>query len=185
MAQKIETVDSILAAAGYGGPRLSDEEIAELVRPRDWTVDFRFLMTRDTTGYYLGDALSPDEVIDVMVAMDRVNGTPSGAAELQERWDSPQSTTISKVPGAKTSTYYNEILLDPQEQLCIHTENPRGWDPNVLESQLAHEMGHLLGGQDIGPFGGINNTNQYENPVRIELGLYRRDNMGFAQCGGP
>jgi hypothetical protein len=180
---RVETVETILAEAGYGGSGPSDEEIMALVRPRDWTNDISFLMSRNSL--YLGDPLSPDEVISAMVAIDHINSTPSGAAELEELANKPQNTVISRTTGGKTVSYYNEIMVDPQERLCLNTENPRGWDRNVLESQIAHEGGHLLGGQDVGPFGGINNTNQYENPVRIDLGLYRRNQMGFATCGGP
>jgi hypothetical protein len=147
-----------------------------LVRPRDWTNDIKFLMTQNDA--YLGNPLSADQVIDAMVSIDRINGTASGAEELATMADQG-TTVISAVPGGKPASYGNEIMVDPTEHLNLYTDSPRGWDPATLESQIAHEGGHLLGGLDEGP-GGMDNSEQYENPVRTQLGLFRRNQMGFA-----
>jgi RHS repeat-associated protein len=172
--EKAETVDSVLADAGHGGS--SESEVLDLVRPRDWTDDIKFLMSRDAD--HLGNPLSADDVIRVMVSIDRINNTPNGAAELAALADKG-TTVMSAAPGGKPASYGSEIMVDPTEHLRLYTDNPRGWDPAILESQIAHEGGHLLGGLDAGPRG-MNNTIQYENPVRTDLGLYPRNRMGFA-----
>ncbi len=182
--EKTETVDSILAEGGYGGAGPSDEEVMALAAGPDWHDKVRFMMGSNNTGAFIGDPLSVDDVVDVMAALDNVGNTQSGGAMLRELTSGSDPLLLSKVPGNLTEGFGREIFLDPKEQLCVHTDNPRGWDPNVLEAQLAHEGGHFLGGEDNG-FGGMNNTNQYENPVRMELMLYRRTQMGFATCGGP
>src|SRR6185437_1705203 len=104
-----ETLDSVLAAATTGGHVPSDEELLAATPPPDWSEHIKLLMLGGTDA--LGDPLSPDEAIKVVQALDRVNGTLAGAAELSELSVTRGDLLISKAPSGDPESMDMELML--------------------------------------------------------------------------
>jgi RHS repeat-associated protein len=61
------------------------------------------------------------------------------------------------------------ININPDFHPLIHVATPCGQEPAATVIILAHELGHVAGTYDVGP-GKMDTVNQFENPVRQELG---------------